>query len=418
MSPKIFPHRFLPLFLVALGLVQIFSLSGSPIWPSVSAVYAQSYGVPIDSYPAWQERAMMTVMNACRLDPVGFRAAHLQYQNILLPDNHPPTHALAWNEELNHSARFHSQDMASCNTFSHTSCDGTSFFDRVISFYYPFWALGENIVAGNIVTPYRAVVILLEDGGALDGTSEAGHRTNIMSPGFMEAGNGYCYDPATSYDNWYTTDFGTQEGFVAPPSLVDGTHLFITSGTTSFWANYYDPDGTAVSSAKVFVEGVSYDLSQDLLGTWSIDLPSGSDCRSYTFQFVDGEGQTLWYPVVGSLRTWGEGGCTEDYLDDSSAVPAHVAGLFELEPAAPNPFNPSTRISFRLAEPTDVRLTIVDISGRLVKTLLVAPREAGTHSLTWDGRSEAGRRVASGTYFARLSVGTGDTQVQKLTMVK
>ncbi len=418
MSTKIISHRFLPLFLVTLGLAQIFCLSGSSIWPGVGAASAQSYGVPIDSYPAWQERAMMTAMNACRLDPVGFRDAYLQYQNILLPENHPPTHPLAWNEDLNHSARFHSEDMASCNTFSHNSCDGTGFFDRVISFYYPYWALGENIVAGNIVTPFSAVVVLLEDGGALDGTMEAGHRTNIMSPNFLEAGNGYCYDFTTDYDNWYTTDFGAQDGFVAPPSLVDGTHLFLASGTTSFWANYYSSEGTAVASAKVYVEGVSYDLSQDLTGTWSVDLPSGDGCRSYTFQFVDGEGETLWYPVVGSLRTWGEGGCTEDYLDDISRVPTNVARLFELEPAAPNPFNPSTKISFRLDEPTDVRLTIVDISGRLLRTLLVAPREAGTHGVMWDGRNEAGRRVASGTYFARLSVGTGDTQVQKLTMVK
>ena len=82
-----------------------------------------------------------------------------------------------------------------------------------------------------------------------------------------------------------------------------------------------------------------------------------------------------------------------------------VAPGFALGPARPNPFSAETRIGFRLASPGRVELAIYSVLGRSIRTLAAGRFEPGEHSVTWDGRSDAGTRVPSGVYFCRLSAG-------------
>lgn len=78
---------------------------------------------------------------------------------------------------------------------------------------------------------------------------------------------------------------------------------------------------------------------------------------------------------------------------------------FALKQNRPNPFNPSTEISFCLPKPAEVTLAIYNILGESVATLAEGLRTAGTHAETWDGRDKIGRVVASGVYFYRLDAG-------------
>ena len=75
---------------------------------------------------------------------------------------------------------------------------------------------------------------------------------------------------------------------------------------------------------------------------------------------------------------------------------------------APNPFNASTVISFlipfRLANEA-TRLSIYNLTGQLVRVIQSDTQQAGEHSLSWDGRDDYGREVASGVYIYRLDVG-------------
>ncbi len=75
---------------------------------------------------------------------------------------------------------------------------------------------------------------------------------------------------------------------------------------------------------------------------------------------------------------------------------------FALGQNYPNPFNPTTVIKFALPRASDVRIELFDITGRLVRTLANAPMAAGTHSVTFDGRSSSGNQLATGVYFYRL----------------
>lgn len=71
----------------------------------------------------------------------------------------------------------------------------------------------------------------------------------------------------------------------------------------------------------------------------------------------------------------------------------------------PNPFNPATTVAFTLDRDAQATLRVYDVRGRLVRRLLDSYVAAGRKSVSWDGRDDAGRPVASGTYFLRLEAG-------------
>jgi hypothetical protein len=83
-----------------------------------------------------------------------------------------------------------------------------------------------------------------------------------------------------------------------------------------------------------------------------------------------------------------------------------TSGPNELQPVLyqnrPNPFNPTTVISYELADAGDVELRVYNVRGALVKVLESAYRPAGRHDITWDATNDRGERVASGVYFYQL----------------
>lgn len=85
--------------------------------------------------------------------------------------------------------------------------------------------------------------------------------------------------------------------------------------------------------------------------------------------------------------------------------------------AVPNPFNPMTELKFSIPQDTRVRLNLYDVSGRLVRSLLAESMPAGHHSVTWNGRDNSGREVASGAYFARLVVGD-EVSTKSLVLIR
>jgi len=70
--------------------------------------------------------------------------------------------------------------------------------------------------------------------------------------------------------------------------------------------------------------------------------------------------------------------------------------------ASPNPFRSSTTFSFELRTPDHVQLEVFDVRGARVRTLVNGTQPGGRHEVTWDGRNDAGMRLAAGTYFFRL----------------
>ncbi|MFQ5708834.1 MAG: S8 family serine peptidase [bacterium] len=89
-------------------------------------------------------------------------------------------------------------------------------------------------------------------------------------------------------------------------------------------------------------------------------------------------------------------------IDDE--VPG-IPQTFALEQNYPNPFNPSTTIRYQLPKSATVELTIYNVLGQPVNTLVRAHQPAGTYAVAWDGKNFAGQQVASGIYVYRLHAG-------------
>ena len=83
----------------------------------------------------------------------------------------------------------------------------------------------------------------------------------------------------------------------------------------------------------------------------------------------------------------------------------------------PNPFNPTTTISFSIKEKTPVELIIYNILGQKVRTLVNQPLEPGEHSIVWNGTDNKGRSVASGIYFYRMKAGNY-SETKKMVLKK
>ena len=103
----------------------------------------------------------------------------------------------------------------------------------------------------------------------------------------------------------------------------------------------------------------------------------------------------------------------EEMLDD--AVPAALA----LGQNYPNPFNPKTHIQFTIPNDGILSLRVFNSAGQRVRELIDGYRTAGLYRAEWDGRSDEGTAVASGTYLYRLELPAhGLTETRVMTLVR
>ncbi|MBW6514551.1 MAG: T9SS type A sorting domain-containing protein [Candidatus Syntrophosphaera sp.] len=129
----------------------------------------------------------------------------------------------------------------------------------------------------------------------------------------------------------------------------------------------------------------------------TVRMDPGRLCARY----VNGNGRYPYFSINITTR------------DMDNVVPPELA----LGQNYPNPFNPSTTISYQLPASGQVRLDIYNVRGQLVRTLVDAEQNAGSHSVVWNGTDKAGQNVASGIYFYRLS-SPGKTLGKRMLLMK
>jgi FlgD Ig-like domain len=106
-----------------------------------------------------------------------------------------------------------------------------------------------------------------------------------------------------------------------------------------------------------------------------------------------------------------------DNLGTGTAVGNTARGArVEVHANVPNPFNPSTTISFEVFPAGAVEVDVFAVDGAKVRTLLRASLGEGPHQIRWDGRDDGGRRVASGMYIARVRA-HGVSRTLKMTLL-
>ena len=95
----------------------------------------------------------------------------------------------------------------------------------------------------------------------------------------------------------------------------------------------------------------------------------------------------------------------------------HCIHNFQLHPNAPNPFNPSTTLTYTLSESSPVRMSIYSIAGKKVREWYDSRQQPGQYTIDWNGMDSSGLSVASGVYFYQLKTDWGHT-VQKMTLIR
>lgn len=209
------------------------------------------------------------------------------------------------------------------------------------------------------------------NGGLIDISSSTDIDWHIQLRQFFEVKKGYAYD--ISFD---------------------------ALGSQTFTLNLYfqenrDPFG--------FYSEESFEIGTNPATYTTTFEPDVDDVPAFTFFLGDlGLGQVLFDNVSVKERS----------LMVSNEEDDELPNKVELLPAYPNPFNPSTNISFTLPEATSVKLVVYDMLGRAVATLLEDSRPQGLNTVRFDASG-----LSSGVYLVQL-ISSGAVQNQKITLIK
>jgi hypothetical protein len=201
---------------------------------------------------------------------------------------------------------------------------------------------------------------------------------------------------------------GGRGRFLPPHDAHPGDHLLHNT------AGYVSHDAYLSQTMTVGPDTSAWILKDLLSGT----LPWSSEFAGLNFQ-PDQEQYAHSYDPAESLYTVVEYAVlilqkpTSVEEDEETALP----GLFELSQSYPNPFNSRTVIRYSLFKPADVSLTIYNVLGQKVRTLVDQVHQSGRMSVIWDGKDDGGNDLASGIYFCRLQAGEL-SQTKRMVLLK
>ena len=264
---------------------------------------ALGYGeADAEGRPSAIERQLHLLTNQVRADPAAFPGWDA---TRVPPGPRPP---LALDPDLSAAARFHAEDMASAGCFSHDSCDGTSFFDRIRRFFSG--PAGENIALGH---PDSTQVMV-------GWMNSPGHRDNILRDRFDTLGTGY------AEGRHWVQNFGVAG--TAPPRIVGGA-AFPAGGRLRLAAHAYAASGRAPERFVAILDDEEHALSpaagQPGHRIWDVEVPAASGCASLAFLLQDPGGATTRFPTSGQIRVGA--GCADGFEPAEPGDPANPPSL-------------------------------------------------------------------------------------------
>lgn len=192
--------------------------------------------------------------------------------------------------------------------------------------------------------------------------------------------------------------------------------------------DWYDPNTTLEIGATVWNYG--YNAEHDIPVRCEIVNHDSNILVWHNLQqveFLDWRGNTFGRPY--QSKVWFEDWVTPDQqhytiecrsemvgdeCPDNDHTVRHInagiaetggVGNFALIGISPNPFSSVTTISFAIPRQVNVSLKVYDVSGKVAATLVSGPLHAGTHSVTWHGDDDAGKKLPAGIYLVRLEAG-------------
>ena len=166
------------------------------------------------------------------------------------------------------------------------------------------------------------------------------------------------------------------------------------------------------------------DLDYSALFTPMIEIAAGSITGTVNFHVLPvadnlEEGDEI-IRLIGTIDGL-EGDEVAITISDPAAAKAAVQTLpeaFALADNFPNPFNPTTTIQYALPQAADVELTVYNVVGQPVRTLVAEHQSAGRYAVEWDTTNDSGHSLSSGMYFYRLQAGGAFLEAKKMLLLK
>ncbi len=197
-------------------------------------------------------------------------------------------------------------------------------------------------------------------------------------------------------------------------TLVPGDNLVATNHFRLLYSPVYCYRYQGIVDSLNVSTSMSCERSWDIMAGAAGVAGSNIQC----IQYVESEGLLLWSMDTPTEPAYSQPPTVlqvEDLFGCQLGVEDELGRLSLLQ-NSPNPFRPATEIAYSLAEPAHCRLTVYDVGGRIVKTLVDGVRGAGLHSVRWDGRADGGQEAATGVYLYRLEAGGRSGQRKMLLL--
>jgi FlgD Ig-like domain len=242
-------------------------------------------------------------------------------------------------------------------------------------------------------------------------------------------GTGNCHSHGPLIDNVRLTQANTATGTNVTVAPVDAT-----TGTTPVTVTFSNVTGAGLTTLTTGASGPSlpahfllgnslyYNLNTTTTSTGLITITinyneAALTVPESTLRLLHWDKSLTpdgWVDITTSLSTvqntiMGQTTSLSPFVIGAGSVTAvgDTPSTFALHQNIPNPFNPTTTITYDVAAGgARVSIAVFDASGRLVRTLLDEHRPAGTQAVDWDGRDSSGRPVSSGVYFYRMTSGS------------
>jgi hypothetical protein len=247
---------------------------------------------------------------------------------------------------------------------------------------------------------------------------------NMAEPYAFMVFNPSAVNPAISHEallprtgNKYAVHFGSEETVNNDWLISKPLHLGHKSSV-----NFYAKTFTSQYGVEKFRLAISTtDTNPSSFNYLDSDtLRAVTDWNQYVFDISAFDNQTV-YVGIQVVGTDGFIFMVDDF-NVKTNDPGSISGdtpvyVTELKGNYPNPFNPTTTINFALAKESNVKLSIYNVKGQKVKTLIDSKMKTGKHSVVWDGKDSNNNQTATGVYFYRFE--TEDyKKVNKMIMIK
>ncbi|MDZ7797088.1 MAG: FlgD immunoglobulin-like domain containing protein [Candidatus Marinimicrobia bacterium] len=285
---------------------------------------------------------------------------------------------------------------------------------------------GTKVFVSGSSAPY-IYVFSTTDGEGFSLTDSVAIRAGAASRGIAPVADGsYFFINGTATAPQYIKDDGTvlytfDTGLIPSGTAInyfevevsDGMRRFI--GITTAWSSgtkvveLLGAPGDALCTSLNIIDATTDDykvnanLNATGLAVYSpydnalIELITNNGVSAYSFEKIESD------PVIPER--------------DTTAVASSLPEDFRLYQNYPNPFNPATTIRFDLPEDAMVNLSVYDITGRKVRTLVNGHLRAGYNRVVWNGSDSRGNILATGLYIYKLQAGEY-VEIKKMTYMK